>query len=522
MGVRLHFQSTGTVLGQGAPVPMLGPAMTIGRGPENDLCLPDPGKVISKNHCAIEAQGDRLYVFDLSTNGTFLNYASEPLGASATPLNDGDILTIGNYELRVEVTAPETAEIRPEPMYAPPTSAAMAPGLDDLVPPSTDEGGDFLDELLSDSGAPVGHAGVTRDELGEDGILPPLDEDDFLDNAPAPVATGPTPSDHGSAPSDAFRPQAAQAQPIPDDWEDDLLMPGLAPAPAPSGNPFSAATTQVPQPPAPPPQTEPEAADLAPLPDPGPDPVPEPVQVPRPQRIDPFEKADMTVPPAPPPMPAAVPDPGPAPDPAPDQAAATTAAPAAGGDPAARAFLKALGADPADVADTELEATMVRMGEVMAVMVQGLREVLMTRASIKSEFRIQQTVINSEGNNPLKFSISPDQAISALLKPTKGYLPALDAAAQALDDVKAHEVATMAAMDAAVKGLLRQLSPEELEGQLTQSGGLSGLLQGKKARYWDVYEKMYAKISDQAENDFHELFGRAFARAYQDQLQRLK
>jgi type VI secretion system protein ImpI/type VI secretion system protein len=33
---------------------------------------------------------------------------------------------------------------------------------------------------------------------------------------------------------------------------------------------------------------------------------------------------------------------------------------------------------------------------------------------------------------------------------------------------------------------------------------------------------MYTEISDQAENDFHELFAKEFARAYQDQLDRLK
>ena len=105
---------------------------------------------------------------------------------------------------------------------------------------------------------------------------------------------------------------------------------------------------------------------------------------------------------------------------------------------------------------------------------------------------------------------------------TKGYLPADDAAHQALDDIKAHEVAMMAAMEAALKGVLQQLSPEVLEGQITKSGGLSSLLQGKKARYWDVYEQMYAKISDQAETDFHDLFAREFSRAYQAQLDRLK
>ena len=54
------------------------------------------------------------------------------------------------------------------------------------------------------------------------------------------------------------------------------------------------------------------------------------------------------------------------------------------------------------------------------------------------------------------------------------------------------------------------------------SSGLGSLLKGKKVRYWEVYQGMYAQISDQAENDFHELFAREFARAYQEQLDKLR
>lgn len=77
-------------------------------------------------------------------------------------------------------------------------------------------------------------------------------------------------------------------------------------------------------------------------------------------------------------------------------------------------------------------------------------------------------------------------------------------------------------MEAALKGVLKRLDPKALEGQIETKGGLKGLLRGKKAQYWDVYEQLYAEISDQAENDFHDLFSREFARAYKDQLDRLK
>jgi len=491
MGVTLHFQTTGTVPGTGAPVAMNGASLTIGRGPENDVCLPDPGKVISKTHCTIEDRGGDIVVIDLSTNGTFLNYGKVALGTAPTPLNDGDILTMGSYELMIEILrAPRPGERAGDVFLQPLEDAAPArlpddPSLDDLLggdPIGGDDG--FIDDLLGGGARPKGHSGVNRPELGEDGLLPPLGDDDLGLSTPEPEHRGATHGDHSSAVSDSFQPRKAL---IPDDWEDDLL--GDLADPSQGDDPFATEAKVAPIP-----QDEPAAdapvvqsALAVDTQTPG---APLEKSVP-PPRMVPAETVPVQTPPV--------------------------------NTDAARAFLAAAGAGDVAVSDADLPDTMARLGTVLRTMIHGLREILMTRASIKSEFRIQQTMITSGANNPLKFSISPEQAIETMVRPSaKGYLPPDEAARQALDDIKAHEIAMMAAMEAALKGVLKQLSPKVLEGQITKGGGLSSLLQGKKARYWDVYETMYAKISDQAETDFHELFSREFARAYQAQLDRLK
>jgi type VI secretion system protein len=136
---------------------------------------------------------------------------------------------------------------------------------------------------------------------------------------------------------------------------------------------------------------------------------------------------------------------------------------------------------------------------------------------------MHQTVISAGANNPLKFSVSVDQAINAMVRPAvKGYLPAAAAVSEALDDIKAHEVAMMTGMEAALKGVLARLDPKRLTERIAADSSLRSVLSNKKARYWDVFETQYSEISDQAENDFHELFSKEFARAYQDQLERLK
>ena len=74
MAVTLHFQSSGSMPGAAEKVVMRGGSVTLGRGDDNDVVLPDPDRMVSKHHCVIEEHGGDVVALDLSTNGTFLNY----------------------------------------------------------------------------------------------------------------------------------------------------------------------------------------------------------------------------------------------------------------------------------------------------------------------------------------------------------------------------------------------------------------------------------------------------------------
>lgn len=200
------------------------------------------------------------------------------------------------------------------------------------------------------------------------------------------------------------------------------------------------------------------------------------------------------------------------------QAAAPMANTPVSGD-AARAFLLAAKAGEG-LDDADLTAAMERTGAAYRIMVEGLRDVLMTRASIKSEFRLGQTMISPDGNNPIKFSVSADQAVEAMVKPNMpGYLEADKAATEAVNDIKAHEVAMMTGMQAAIKQLLERFDPARLSAKMEAKKSLFG---GGKAKRWDVFEKMYSEIAAEAEDDFQALFGQAFAKAYEEQLRKLR
>lgn len=481
MPVTLKFQSSGMVPGNGSPVTMRGESLTVGRGPGNDLTLPDPDRLLSKNHCAIEDHNGRIVIVDFSTNGTFLNYSKVPIGRTPTSLNNGDVLSLGGYELVVEISQ-ELPDL--DDLIAPSQRHSDFSGNADRAPDPLamlDEAGpegDFLDDLLGSGSGPTGPGQIdTSDPI--DALLPPLGEEEdafFKKSSDGREGEGASVPMHNPSMTDSFSP-SRKSEPgvIPDDW-DDLL--------APNG---------------------PEDDDIAP-----PEPVPPAPAAPKAAPVD--------VPPVDLPEPTRLPTAKPKAEP---EAAAS---PVASGDQsAARAFLAALETEDLVIADEDLDRTMARMGRVMRMMIVGIREVLMTRTSIKSEFRIDQTMISAGGNNPLKFSLSEDHAVEALVKPkAKGYLSPETATEQALDDIKAHEIAMVTGMEAAIKGVLSKLDPDVLAGQIETSSAIGSMFKGKKARYWEVYEKMYAQISDQAENDFHELFSREFARAYKDQLDKLK
>jgi type VI secretion system FHA domain protein len=182
-----------------------------------------------------------------------------------------------------------------------------------------------------------------------------------------------------------------------------------------------------------------------------------------------------------------------------------------------RAFLEGAGV-PAAPAGADPQASLRAYGQVFRAMTEGLREVVMARTAIKGEMRIEQTMIRSTNNNPLKFSMTPDDAVLAMLSAGRpGYMPALTATKEAVDDIKTHELAVMVGVRSALEGLLRRFNPDSLESRLTQGMLSSVLPAARKARLWDSFRDTYKTIASEAEDDFQAVFGREFAKAYMAQ-----
>ncbi len=520
----------------------------IGRGLDNDWVMPDPDRMLSKRHCVIAFRNGGWAVADTSTNGTFLNRDSEPLGnGKIRGLNDGDRIRFGAYEIEARVE---------QEAYAPPRAGGGFGGGspfddpfgDDVFAPKQAPAETFTSSAFGNDplfGGPAPQQSVTM-PTRYDAMSPPADDDFFAQ---------PTLPDHSPAHGDAFRPPPVAPKLIPDDdW--DLGLPA-APAtarPAPVGHAPPVAAAPPPpgafaaSPPgafaAPPPAAAfpatPSPAAFASLPEATPSPFDQPLAPPPSYAPAPAAFAPVPEPALPPASPfAEAADFAPAPQPAPRQAAPVPPAPvpasplqAAAAAPAAplqvalvagpvdallTAYLE--GAGMADAKPADPSVTMRALGAALRATVAGIRQALIARSSIKGEFRIEQTMIRARGNNPLKFSADDDDALGALLGVGRRTDVKPDAAiADALRDMRLHELATMAAMQGAVRALLAQLDPAKLRAEADAAGGMSVLPAQKKARAFEAYEKLHDTTTRALADDFDSVFGKSFARAYETAL----
>lgn len=495
-------------------------SLTIGRGPGNGWVLQDPAQHLSKTHCVVSSIPGGYVLQDCSSNGVFLNGSPQRMvrdGRAA--LADGDEFALGDYLIQARVVATLSSRtvaasaagtprgapsamdrddpfgldefLAPAPAPAapaPPARTPAAPQFDPFADPAQarrdDPFGDGVDDLLgipapahrpfgdpaprtavppprdpfdtSGSPGPAGKSGRGRDAFGDD-------DDLFRGKTPAAEWQGPSQPDNVDAAAHAYTPPKALPPPSTDNW-DDLLgdTPPTAPSafPAAPVAPASAPASGTAIPPATPPATLPPASAMPP--------------------------------------------------------------PATGADAVRliQAFLDGAGVPTLHVSAHEPEAYLRAAGELFGTMVESLRDVLMSRAVVKGEFGVEQTMLRPRDNNALKFSVTPADAVAALLQPGRpGYMEPMRATREAFDDVRIHQLAVMAGVQAALFNLLKTFDPAALEARLQKGGMIESIMPGtRRAKLWEEFCATYKEIARDADSDFQAVFGREFARAYTEQV----
>jgi len=195
-------------------------------------------------------------------------------------------------------------------------------------------------------------------------------------------------------------------------------------------------------------------------------------------------------------------------------------APAPAADPDLAALLAGAGLDPSAVTPELTQA----FGKILRVVVSGLMDVLQARQRIKDEFGMRMTTFRPADNNPLKFSANVDDALHNLLvKRNAAYLGPVEAFEDAFADLRNHQMAMLAGMRVAYESMLAEFDPDRLQEQFDRQSKKGSLLSVPvKMRYWDLYREKFGDMVRDAEASFAELFGDEFARAYEQQLDRIK
>jgi type VI secretion system FHA domain protein len=530
---------------------------TIGRANNNQLVLPDPERTISRVHARLVFRGGGFAIADNGSNPISVN--GIPTGAGREhPLKPGDRVQIGGYELEVREAGASPRRddpfadlfgdsalglATPAPMNAPaPPARAAPPAMAAWPPPPPPPPLAPAPQRAPSAALGPGHI--------------PDDWDPF---APEPVAAGPAPLPPGGGLDDLARlarPAESSldelfglgAAPLAGDPLGASPAAGLAPNTAGHADPLLALGRTASLAPA---SHDDHASELnTPMPLPAvqaPPPPPRPAALPsgavfswddppREGRVvtlpgarraapraapDPFEAAGLPPAPAAPPSGARPATPPGAPAPragAPAAAAATTDA-----DALHRALLEGLGTPGLRLPVLD-EAAMRLIGELLRESMRGAVELLVARAALKRELRAEQTMIVARENNPLKFSPSVEVALQHLLgPPSPGFMAAAPAVRDAFDDLRAHQLGVMAGMRAALDGVLQRFDPQQLEAKLGARSSFASLIPAtRKARLWELFQELFGQLQTEAQDDFDDLFGQAFLKAYEEQLARLR
>jgi len=188
-----------------------------------------------------------------------------------------------------------------------------------------------------------------------------------------------------------------------------------------------------------------------------------------------------------------------------------------------QALLSGLGLPDLHTTRTPTELAQL-VGEMLRAATGGTMDVLMARALTKRESHIDMTMIGAYSNNPLKFFPDADSALTQMLNAdSPAYMRPVKAMNAAFEDLKAHELAVIAGMRAALGAVVQRFDPARVEQRRTTHGALDKWMPARrKARLWDRLVERYEDLARDADEDLQRLFGELFSKAYEEQVARMR
>jgi type VI secretion system protein len=188
-------------------------------------------------------------------------------------------------------------------------------------------------------------------------------------------------------------------------------------------------------------------------------------------------------------------------------------------------FLDGLGINRAELhPSTDLGEIMQNAGEVLREFVEGVTQLLASRANLKNAFRLDQTTVLPRHNNPIKLSANTKDSVMQLLVGREGeYLGPRDAVREVCRDLLFHQDAFLDAMNNAFLEFSDRFEPEELQegfDRTLSSNFLTRIF--NKSKYWDMYSDLYPILTEKGSGRFPQMYAEEFVRAYERQIAEYK
>lgn len=188
-------------------------------------------------------------------------------------------------------------------------------------------------------------------------------------------------------------------------------------------------------------------------------------------------------------------------------------------------FLDGLGISRSDLHPSVDPADAMRnAGEAMREFVGGMGKLLISRANLKTAFKLDLTTILPEDNNPLKLSESTTDSIMQLLVAREGeYLGPRDAVRQVCSDLLFHQDAFLEAMSNAFVEFAERFSPDEITAAFEHNDGSKPMLGFlSKRKYWQFYCDLYPVMTERGGAQFPQMFAEDFVKSYERQVNEFK
>lgn len=482
---------------------------TIGRKISNSWVLPDENRHLSGSHSKIEYDKGRFYIIDTSTNGVFINGNTSPVGkGNRQKVNEGDQLVMGTYSIQVSIIDDESnnKEINRD---NPSDGMSSEDLFSDLLDEPSDEISTVEDQLSATSGFVAQESKYTDNSIGSDDPFFESGEFSLNDDQDIRINTKENNEDIPDLDS-FFKPpnvipqddsvkalkevkkekekegteteNAHISSVIPDDWIggnensiDDLLT-GIV-------DPFATNET-----------SNSESSHSKP------DLISE-KEVIGGKEIEKEKKEEKEI-----------------------SKVNNDNTPEGNNKHFISTFFEGMGVDYNPEEDEFTNKDIFLAGVLFRKAVEGTIEVLQSRAEIKNEMRMDMTTIRPIENNPIKFSMTVEEAIKKLLlEKSKSQMNPEKAMDEAYDDIKSHQVAVISGIQASLTSVLKRFEPDNLIERLERQNPISANIPiHRKAKLWEAFEYLYQTIEGEAEDDFNRLFGQEFAKAYDDQVAKLK